>query len=242
MLIEVQHLTKRFGAESAVNDISFQVDAGERIALIGRNGAGKTTLLRLLATFLPPTSGSASVHGFDLLTQANAIRAITGYLPENSPLYPEMTVSAYLRFRGKLRRMPSAHLKRRIHEVIDFCGLAYIRDTPIGRLSAGQRQAVGLADAILHEPDVLLFDDPLNAADPDQAAKFIELISSPIVSAGRAIFFSTHRAELICEAATRVICLDRGTVLTDTTDLAPFREKPLSELFRIWKTAADLSL
>lgn len=237
MSIDVQHLAKRFGRAAAVDDATFRVEPGERVAVVGRNGAGKTTLLRILATFLPPTSGTASVSGFDLFTQSNAVREITGYLPEGSPIEPEMGVVEYLRFRGRLRRMPRPRLRRRLHDVVAFCDLAPLRATPVRALSAGQRRAVGIADAILHEPDVLLLDDPLGALDPVQAHKIAAMIAAPEVSGGRVVLFATHDAELVRAAATRVLCLDHGRVLADTRDLESLRGRDLPAMFDAWRGA-----
>lgn len=234
----MQHLCKRFGRTAAVDDATFRVDPGERVALVGRNGAGKTTLLRMLATFLPPTSGTAEVSGFDLFSRSNAVREVTGYLPEGCPLEPEMGVVEYLRFRGRLRRMPRPRLRRRLHDVVAFFDLAPLRTAPIRSLSAGQRRAVGIADAILHEPDVLLLDDPLADLDPVQARKIEAMVSSPEVSGGRVVVFSTHDAAFVRAAATRVICLDRGRVLADTRDPAEFTGAGLSELFDRWRGPA----
>ena len=226
MSIDVQQLTKRFGRSPAVDGATFRAEPGERIALVGRNGAGKTTLLRMLATFLPPTSGTASVSGFDLFAQSNAVREIVGYLPEGSPLEPEMGVVEYLRFRGRLRRMPRPRLRRRLHDVIAFCDLAPLRTSPIRALSAGQRRAVGLADAILHEPDVLLLDDPLAALDPGQSRKLAAMLAAPEVSEGRVLLFATHNEALVRAVATRVIRLDLGRIVEDTRDVAGFRLDP----------------
>ncbi|MBQ9726131.1 MAG: ABC transporter ATP-binding protein [Kiritimatiellae bacterium] len=239
MGIDVQHLCKRFGRTAAVDDATFRVEPGERVALVGRNGAGKTTLLRLLATFLPATSGRATVSGFDLFSQSNAVREITGYLPEGSPVHPDMGVAEYLRFRGRLRRMPGPRLRRRLHDVLDFCELAALRTAPIRSLSAGQKRAVGLADAILHEPDVLLLDDPLAALDPVQARKISAMVASPEVSEGRVVLFSTHDAAFVRAAATRAICLEHGRVVADARDLAPLAERDLPAMLDAWRGAAE---
>ena len=219
MTLDVQDLTRRFGRETALDGVSFRADAGERIAVVGRNGAGKTTLLRVLSTFLPADSGCATVAGFDLFSQGGAVRAVTGYLPEGAPLDPDLRVAEYLRFRGRLRGMSGRHLRRRLHDVAAFCGLAPILTARIRALSAGQRHAVGLADAILHEPDVLLFDDPLAAADAVQARDFARLLASPEVSEGRLVIFSTHDAGLVRAAATRALYLERGRLAADTTSI-----------------------
>ena len=238
MLLEIQDLTRRFGRETAVDGATLSADAGERIALVGRNGAGKTTLLRLLATFLPADSGGARVAGFDLFSQAGAIRAVTGYLPEGAPLDPDMRVGEYLRFRGRLRRMPRPRLRRRLHDVAAFCGLAPILLSPVRTLSAGQRRAAALADAILHEPDVLLFDDPLAGVDAVQARAFASLLAAPEVSEGRLVVFSTHDADLVRAAATRVVCLERGRLLADTRRIPA--AGTLADWFAAWsKEAAD---
>ena len=222
MAVDAQNLSKRFGRTLAVDGATFRAEPGERVALVGRNGAGKTTLLRMLATFLPPTSGSASVSGFDLFSQSNAVREIVGYLPEGSPLEPEMGVVEYLRFRGRLRRMPRPRLRRRLHDVVAFCDLAPLRASPIRALSAGQRRAVGLADAILHEPDVLLLDDPLAALDPLQSHKLTTMLAAPEVSDGRVLIFATHDDALVRAVATRIIRLEHGRIAEDTRDVSCF--------------------
>ena len=219
MMLDVQELTRRFGRDTALDGVTFSADAGERIAVVGRNGAGKTTLLRVLSTFLPADSGRASVAGFDLFSRGGAVRSVVGYLPEGAPLDPDLRVAEYLRFRGHLRRMSGRHLRRRLHDVAAFCGLAPILNARIRALSAGQRHAVGLADAILHEPDVLLFDDPLAAADAVQARSFARLLAAPEVSDGRLVLFSTHDAGLVRAAATRVLFLERGRLAADTTNI-----------------------
>lgn len=238
MSIDVRNLVKRFGRTVAVDGATFCADPGERVALVGRNGAGKSTLLRMLATFLPPTSGTAEVSGFDVFSQSNAVRAVVGYLPEGAPLEPEMGVAEYLRFRGRLRRMPRPRLRRRLHDVVSFCDLAPLRAAPIRTLSAGRRRAVALADAILHEPDVLLLDDPLAALDPVQGAKIAAMLAAPEVSEGRVVLFSTHDAGFVRAAATRILCLEHGRVVADTRDLSALDGRDLPALFDQWRAAA----
>lgn len=238
MILDVASLTKKFGSKTAVDGISFTADPGERIALVGRNGAGKTTLLRMLATYLPPTSGSATVNGFDIFSQSGAIRTITGYLPEGAPIDPELRVAEYLRFRGHLRRIPKARLRVRMHEVVDFCELAPMRSSRIGILSYGQRQRVALADAILHEPDILLFDDPLAGCDPVQAEKFSAMMSAPTVTEGRLILFSAHDINLVRRIATRILFLDRGRIVRDVKAGPELTSHTLSELFDLWTAAS----
>ena len=235
MTIDVRNLVRRFGRTTALDGATFSAGEGERIAVVGRNGAGKTTLLRVLATFLPPDSGSGTVAGFDLFSRSNAIRAVVGYLPENAPLDPDLRVAEYLRFRGRLRGLSGRHLRRRLHDVVAFCGLAPLLSEPIAALSCGQRHAVGLADAILHEPDVLLFDDPLAASDPVQARRIATMIAAPELSDGRTVLFSTHDAAFVREAATRVLFLDRGRIVADTTDIPP--DGSLADWFARWTSA-----
>ena len=238
MFLDVANLTKKFGSKAAVDGISFTADSGERIALVGRNGAGKTTLLRMLATYLPPTTGTVVANGFDLFLQAGAIRTITGYLPEGAPIDPELRVAEYLRFRGHLRRMPRPHLRARMHDVVDFCELAPLRSSRIGTLSYGQRQRVALADAILHEPDILLFDDPLAGCDPVQAEKFTAMMSAPAVTDGRLLLFSAHSADLVRRIATRILFLDRGRIVRDVKAGPELAGRSLSELFDVWTAAS----
>lgn len=229
----------RFGRIAALKDVSFRAGAGERIAVVGRNGAGKTTLLRVLSTFLTPDSGSASICGFDVFTQAESVRALIGYLPENAPLDPDQRVAEYLRFRGMLRSMPRPLIRRRIHEVADACGISLLRDSSIGALSCGQRHMVGLADALLHEPDVLLLDDPLAASDPAQRECITRMLASPGVSAGRAVIFATHSEELVRSAATRLLFIDRGTIVKDVGDPAKaLAGRSLQECFTRWRREA----
>ena len=196
-MIEIRNLTKKFATHTALQDVTFSASAGERIAVVGSNGAGKTTLLRVLSTYLPATSGFVTIDENDLLYDSNAIRKITGYLPENAPLYLDMRVAEYLKFRGGLRRMKRLHLNRRFHEVMAFCDLAPYRNTTINSLSCGLRHRVGIADAILHEPTVLLLDDPTASCDPYQAEKITELLTSEKLCENRTLIFTTHSRETV---------------------------------------------
>lgn len=234
-MIEVRNLTKKFASHYALQDITFSASPGERIALVGRNGAGKTTLLRVLSTYLPATSGFAMVEDCDLLYDSNAIRKITGYLPENAPLYLDMRVAEYLKFRGGLRRMKRMHLNRRFHEVMAICDLAPYRDEMISSLSCGLRHRVGIADAILHEPSILLLDDPIASCDPYQAEKITELLTSETLCANRTLIFTSHSRETVQAVATRIIFLDRGSVRADTTDIACLEDNSLQTMFGKWQ-------
>ena len=220
-MADARDLVRRFGGETALAGVSFAAEAGERIALVGRNGAGKTTLLRILSGLLAPDSGAASVAGLDVWSQSVEVRRVAGYLPEGAPLEPDMTVADFLRYRGKLRRMPGRHLRRRLHEVADFCDLARILRLSTGSLSSGQRHAVALADCLLHEPRVLLLDDPLAALDSVEAEKFSRALLSPQVSDGRLVVFATHDEALVRSVASRVLVLERGRIVGDMPGLAP---------------------
>ncbi|MBQ7667684.1 MAG: ABC transporter ATP-binding protein [Kiritimatiellae bacterium] len=220
-IVDARNLVRRFGRENALCGVSFAAGAGERIAIVGRNGAGKTTLLRILAGLIPADSGAAAVAGFDVFSESLSVRERVGYLPEGVALDPDLTVAGYLKYRGKLRGMPRRHLRRRFHEVTEFFDLARILRFPVKALSAGRRHAVGLADCLLHEPEVLLLDDPLAGLDPRQGARLGAMISSPRVSAGRAILFATHDENLVRAAATRVLVLERGRLIGDLPGLSP---------------------
>ena len=225
-MVDARELVRGFGGEPAVSGVSFSASSGERIALVGRNGAGKTTLLRLLAAVLPADSGALEVAGRDVFSDALGVRAAVGYLPEGAPLDPDLDVAAYLRYRGALRGMPRRRLRRRLHEVAEFCDLARLLRLPAGALSAGQRRTVALADSILHDPAVLLLDDPLATLDPVQARKFSSMIASPQVSSGRLLVFATHDEALVRSAATRVLVLDRGRLVGDLPSLPPGADLP----------------
>lgn len=241
-MIEIRNLSKKFASHYALQDITFSASPGERIAVVGCNGAGKTTLLRILSTYLPATSGFVTIDENDLLYDSNAIRKITGYLPENAPLYLDMRVAEYLKFRGALRRMKRLHLNRRFHEVMAFCDLASYRNATINSLSSGLRHRVGIADAILHEPSVLLLDDPIASCDPNQAEKITELLASEKLCENRTLIFTTHSRETVQAIATRIIFLERGSVCADTTDIACLKDNTLQAMFGKWQNAKNTEL
>ena len=167
-MIKVEGLTKRYARTVAVDDISFEVEKGQIVGFLGPNGAGKTTTMRVLTCFLPPTSGKATIAGFDVLENPQEVKKRIGYLPETPPLYPEMEVIEYLTFVGQLKGIPGADIKRRADEVIERCSLGEVRAKLIGKLSKGFRQRVGIAQAIIHNPDVLILDEPTSGLDPKQ--------------------------------------------------------------------------
>jgi len=167
-MIQVKNLTKCYGPTLAVDNINFSIEKGEIVGFLGPNGAGKTTTIRILTCYMPATSGSASVAGFDVFNQSLEVRQKIGYLPESVPLYTEMRVSEYLDFRGKLRGLDRATLKNRVGYVLERCWLSNVARKTIGQLSKGYRQRLGLADALLHDPEVLILDEPTVGLDPTQ--------------------------------------------------------------------------
>ena len=202
ILVDVENLTRRFPRCEALGGVSFRINRGEIAGFLGPNGSGKTTTLRILAGYLAPTSGRAEVAGFDVTTHSLEVRRRIGYLPESAPLYPEMRVEEYLSFRGRIRGLHGATLSMRLREVIEQCGLGDAAKRIIGNLSRGFRQRTGLADCLLHEPEVLLLDEPLASLDPAQVQVTRELLRA--VGDRRAVLFSTHvlaEAEQLCHRA-----------------------------------------
>jgi len=212
-MIEVSQLTKRFGVRDAVRDVSFAVDVGEIVGFLGPNGAGKTTTLRMLTGFLPPTAGSARVAGFDVVSQSMDVRSRIGYLPETVPLYRDLTVAAYLEFVGVLKGIAREERARRTAYVVDACGIGEVRTRRIATLSRGFRQRVGLAQALLNDPDVLFLDEPTVGLDPQQIVEIRELIRS--LAGRRTVILSTHilpEVNLLCQ---RVLIIHRGRLIAD---------------------------
>ncbi len=212
-MIEVQGLTKIYGATPAVEDVTFTVPQGQVLGFLGPNGAGKTTTMRILTGYLPPSAGSARVAGLDVVRDSLAMRRRIGYLPENVPLYPEMTVSGYLDFVGALKRMPGRERKSRLPIVLAQCGLEEVARTIVKKLSKGYRQRVGLAQALLHDPEVLILDEPTVGLDPRQIIEVRELMKS--LAGTHTIILSTHilpEVEQVCE---RVVILARGRVIAE---------------------------
>lgn len=214
-MIEAVSLTRRYGDFTAVQDLSFTIQEGEIVGILGPNGAGKTTTLRMITGFLPPTSGSLSVGGKDLFTESVAARREVGYLPENVALYGEMRVSEYLGYRAMLEGMTRSQAKARIPEAIESCILQEVQSQIIGTLSKGYRQRVGLAAAILHQPKVLVLDEPTVGLDPKQIIAIRELIRE--LGREQTLLLSSHvlpEVELLCD---RVIIVDRGRIVAEGT-------------------------
>ena len=201
-MISVSNLTKVYGSVLAVDRVSFEVGKGQVVGFLGPNGAGKSTTIRMLACYLPPTSGGATVNGFDIFHQSEKVRESLGYLPENCPLYTEMRVEEYLEFRGRLRKLDRQTRKTRIDYVIERCWLKAVRRRPIGHLSKGYRQRVGLADSLLHNPAVLILDEPTVGLDPTQIIESRKLIKE--LGGQHTILLSTHilpEVEAVCDRA-----------------------------------------
>jgi len=209
-MIKVEQLTKCYGPLKAVDSIDFQVSKGEIVGFLGPNGAGKSTTMKMLAGFLPPTSGRAEVAGRDVFRESLQAREHVGYLPENVPLYPDMRVNEYLRYRAAIKGVPGRRLKERVTDVIDLCGLQDVEKKIIGRLSKGYRQRVGLADAMVHEPDLLILDEPTIGLDPNQIRQVRDLIRN--LKRHHTILLSTHilpEVEMLC---SRVIIINKGRI------------------------------
>jgi ABC-2 type transport system ATP-binding protein len=209
-MIEVHRLTKRYARHEAVSDISFSVNRGEIVGFLGPNGAGKTTTLRMLTGYLPPTSGSARIAGFDIFRQSIEARRKIGYMPENVPLYEEMRVKEYLRFRAQLKGLGGSSARGRVSDVLDTCGLQSVRRKMIKTLSKGYRQRVGLADALVHDPELLILDEPTNGLDPNQIRQIRELIRQ--LGQSHTVLISTHILHEVEMTCNRVIIIDNGRI------------------------------
>lgn len=214
-MIEVCGLTKRYGRQVAVQDVSFTVGAGEVVGLLGPNGAGKSTILRVLACYLPASSGTVRVAGRDVFHEADAVRRQIGYMPENNPLYPDLRVREYLRFRARLKGLRGAAGRRRVDAVLEQCGLTDVAGKIIGTLSKGYRQRVGLADALVHEPRLILLDEPTIGLDPHQLRAVRAMIRA--LARERTILISSHILPEIEATCGRVLILFAGRILAADT-------------------------
>ena len=214
-MIKVEGLTKRYGSATAVKNISFEVEKGEIVGFLGPNGAGKTTTMRVLTCFLPPTEGTASVAGFDVLEDPLEVKKRIGYLPETPPLYPEMSVRDYLDFVARLKGIPSTDVASRVEKVLGRCNLGDVQDKLNGQLSKGYRQRVGLAQALIHNPDVLIFDEPTAGLDPKQIIEFRRLIRD--LGGDHTVILSTHILPEVSTTCGRVIIINDGKIEASDT-------------------------
>ena len=251
-MIEVSDLTKRYAGHTAVSAVSFTVGRGEIVGLLGPNGAGKSTTMRILSGFMPATSGTVHVAGFDVFSQSDEVRRRIGYMPENNPLYPDMRVREYLKFRARLKGLNRPRTRDRVDTVLQRCGLADVSKKIIGHLSKGYRQRVGLADALVHEPELIILDEPTIGLDPNQIRSVRELIKE--LGRSHTILISTHllhEAELTCN---RMIILREGKILAEgtpdelqhsmgkSTQIIAEIAAPMADLRHCWEESADVAL
>jgi len=214
-MIEAKALSKYYGPFVAVENISFAIPKGQVVAFLGPNGAGKTTMMRMLTGYLAPSVGNATVAGFDVRSDRIEASRHLGYLPENGPMYPEMTPLEFLSFFGEAREMNAASLRSRIDEVVTSCALELVIEKPIGKLSKGLRQRVGLAQALLHDPDVLVMDEPTAGLDPNQIRQFRENIRQ--LGRTKTLLISTHILHEAEATADRVLLVNNGQLVFDGT-------------------------
>lgn len=214
-MIEAVHLTKVYGNTPAVTDVSFRVEKGEILGFLGPNGAGKTTTMRILTGFLPPTSGTAQVAGFDILKDSMQVRKRIGYMPENPPLYNDMTVNSFLRFIARIKGVTKAKEKERMEYALDRCALTSVRGRLIGHLSRGYRQRVGLAQALIHDPEVLILDEPTIGLDPTQIIEIRQLIKG--LQGEHTVILSSHILPEVEQTCGRVVIINRGKIVASDT-------------------------
>jgi ABC-2 type transport system ATP-binding protein len=214
-MISVMNLSKRFGRTVAVDGISFEVSKGEVLGFLGPNGAGKTTTMRILTCYLSPDSGSATVAGFDVVDDSLEVRKRVGYLPENAPLYLDMDVVAYLEFVADVRGIASVEKGQRIRKMIDVCGLGNVLGRTVGELSKGFKQRVGLAQTLIHDPDILILDEPTTGLDPSQIIEIRELIKE--IGRERTVILSTHILPEVEATCSRVLIINEGEIAATGT-------------------------
>jgi ABC-2 type transport system ATP-binding protein len=215
MMIDVSNLTKRYAGKTAVEDVSFQVERGEIVGLLGPNGAGKSTTMRILSCFIPANSGAATVAGWDVFTQADEVRRRIGYMPENNPLHPDMRVREYLKFRARLKGLGHSRARERVDAVMAQCGLEEVNKRIIGHLSKGFRQRVGLADALVHEPELIILDEPTIGLDPSQIRSVRQLIKE--LGRRHTVLLSSHILPEVEMTCNRVVIMGQGRILAADT-------------------------
>ncbi|GAB2538352.1 gliding motility-associated ABC transporter ATP-binding subunit GldA [Rufibacter soli] len=214
MGIEIKDLTKLYGTQAAVDHVSFTVGTGEIVGFLGPNGAGKSTTMKIATCYLPPSSGTVLVNGFDVLEQPKEVRRQVGYLPEHNPLYLDMYVREYLHFVGKLHGLGNNQVKNRTDEMVNLCGLTRESHKKIGALSKGYRQRVGLAQALIHDPQVLILDEPTTGLDPNQIVEIRQLIKE--VGQSKTVLFSTHIMQEVSALCDRVLIINQGKLVADS--------------------------
>jgi ABC-2 type transport system ATP-binding protein len=214
-MIEVANLTKRYAGHTAVNGLTFSVQRGDLVGLLGPNGAGKTTIMRILSCYMPASSGTARVAGFDVFKDADEVRRRIGYMPEHNPLHKDMRVRDYLKFRARLKGLGRAHSRERVDVVMQQCSLTEVQRRVIGHLSKGYQQRVGLADALVHEPELIILDEPTIGLDPNQIRTVRQLIKN--LGGKHTVLISTHILPEVEMTCNRVLILHRGRILADDT-------------------------
>ncbi|MDX1680698.1 MAG: ATP-binding cassette domain-containing protein [Akkermansiaceae bacterium] len=232
-MIEVEELTKHFGSKTAVDGLSFTVKKGEVLGFLGPNGAGKSTTMRMITGFLPPSSGDARVCGISIIDEPTAAKSKVGYLPESAPLYPDMSVVGFLRFCAEIRGLRGKGRKEAVDKAIDTCFLDSVAHQSIDTLSKGYRHRTCLAQALLHDPEVLILDEPTDGLDPNQKHEVRQLIKR--LGKSKAILFSTHILEEVDAACSRAVIVDQGRIVADGTPKELHKRAPggnLTELFR----------
>jgi gliding motility-associated transport system ATP-binding protein len=228
-MIEVANLSKRYGDLAAIRDVSFTAADGQILGFLGPNGAGKTTTMRIITGFMPATSGTVRIDGFDVFDQSTEVRRRIGYLPENPPLYNDMSVVAYLRFVARLKGMARADLATAVERVLETCGLTGVRDRLLGHLSKGFRQRVGLAQALIHDPPVLVLDEPTIGLDPRQIIEIRGLIKT--LAGKRTVVLSTHILPEVSQVCDKVVIINDGRIVTEDTIANLTRGRSLEEVF-----------
>lgn len=228
-MIEVNSLNKRYADYTAVKDVSFSVGKGEIVGFLGPNGAGKTTTIRMLATYLPPSSGTARIAGYDILTQSHEVRQRIGYLPENPPLYDEMTVEEYLYFVARIKGIPASDIRQSVTTAVEKCFLTDVSKRLCQHLSKGYRQRVGLAQAIIHNPEVIILDEPTSGLDPKQIIEIRQLISS--LAQNHTVILSTHILPEVTMVCSKVVIINKGQVVVESSLKDLVKERSLEQVF-----------
>ncbi|MCX2739088.1 gliding motility-associated ABC transporter ATP-binding subunit GldA [Pontibacter anaerobius] len=226
MSVEVKNLTKIYGAQRAVDDISFTVEQGQILGFLGPNGAGKSTTMKIATCYLPPTSGTVLVAGHDVVQDSIAVRRNVGYLPEHNPLYLDMYVHEYLQFVASVYGLKGKYAKARVQEMVELCGLTLEQGKKIGALSKGYRQRVGLAQALVHDPQVLILDEPTTGLDPNQIVEIRSLIKQ--IGQNKTVIFSTHIMQEVTAICDRVVIINRGKLVANS-DVASLRTEGQNE-------------
>jgi ABC-2 type transport system ATP-binding protein len=213
VMISAEGLSKQFGPIRALDKVTFEVNRGEVVGFLGPNGAGKSTTMRILTCYISPTLGTAKVHGYDIFDDTLEVRRRLGYLPQRAPLYPDMSVYEYLQFAAEIRGLDESRFHRRLDEVVDVCGLAQTLGMGIGTLSHGYRQRVGLGQALIHDPEILILDEPTSDLDPNEKAEVLKYIKE--IGKDRTVLLSTHNLAEVQEACARAIIISKGRVVAD---------------------------